>query len=199
MKGAKHAGILFLAGALAFSVGCASARQQQHAADAIAGIEAVASVAPAAAAPVARGAVAHVEGAVETARGDLPPPTRSPQAILADAGAYEQDAVARRDESLSGAGLVGWLLGGTAMVAGLLRASGLGGPVGSMLAGLLESAARKRARAKSEVLQAGFPLLVQAIDAIPNDGTIGDLKKRIAKTVPPEVIAAIHESKPATP
>lgn len=189
---------LVLACALAFTLGCSSARQQQAASNALAGLDALSTFLDPALMPVVAGVGAYIEAAVETPRAELPPPDRDAAAVLADKAGYKSDALKAREDSLSG-GWLAWVVGGALVIAGIVKRTGLGGPLANMAATWVENAAQRRAKEKAQVLQAGFPMLVQIIDTLPNEGTVGDLKKRISKTVPPEVLAAIHEIKPADP
>lgn len=178
-----------------FASAC-SQNTRQHAADAIEGVNTLVAVDDRPTREVvARGTIAHIEGAVETPRAELPAPTRDTAEIVADPETFVRDAEARRDESLSTAGLLGWGLAGLVTALGLLKVSGLGGPLVTMLAGVLESAAQHRAREKTEAVRGGFTAVVEAIELSPPDSTVGELKRFIAKRVPAEALPAIHEIK----
>jgi hypothetical protein len=186
----------YLLVALLFLTACSGDARRQHAADAISGTEAlVLEDSASARAVTAPGVVAHIEGAVGARREALPPPRRSPAEIRQSPQAYTTEAIKERDATLSSLGILGWVAGGAALLLGAIKATGLGGPAVQILAGILQSKAQKMAGQKTQHIAEAGNVLVQVIESMPNDGTIADLKKRIAKVAPPEAIAVIHEVK----
>lgn len=169
---------------------CGTARQQA-ASDAIAGVDAmVVSPDQRVRTVVGEGVKANVETVARRRRADLPAPLMQPDEILESPTTYREVAEERRDRSMSG--ILGWVLGGLTLGLAGLRVSGLGGPIVSGIASMLENSARKRAKEQAEACVVGFERVIQTIERLPSDGTIGDLKKRIHNAVPPEVEAAIQ-------
>ena len=148
--------------------GCGlSARQAQNLSDGLAGIEAAQPrlVADPVAAAALAGAHDHIEA---TAEGEsLPPPKRTPAAIVADPASYANDASKAVDEARSIVPWWGWLAGAGAAALGVLRfLPGVGGTVADTAWRLLAPSQFKVADAERDTHAAGFRELVQLIDGL---------------------------------
>lgn len=176
---------------------CAAQSRDQHAADALAGLDALPLASPEVLPEISKGIEAHIEAIAGARRADLPPPTQTPQQILSAPSAYRGDAERRRDDTLSAAGWFGWILAGTAVLAGAIKVTGAGGPVGFLLLSVLENSTQRRARQKTEAVRDGFQVIVEAIEQAPEDCPVRELKKRIAKRLPHQALEPLHEIKDA--
>ena len=169
--------------ALSFT-GCGlSIRQAQNLSDGLAGIEAAQP--RVAADPVASAALAGAHDHVEaTAEGQsLPPPKRSPAAIIADPASYADDASKAVDEARSIVPWWGWLAGAGAAALGVLRfIPGAGGVVADTAWRLLAPQQDKIADSQRDSYVAGFRELVGLISGLRDEHTIAMLKSEIAKT-----------------
>ena len=178
--------------ALAFT-GCGlSARQAQNLSDGLAGIEAAqprVAADPEASAALA-GAHDHVEA---TAEGELlPPPKRTPAAIIADPASYADDASKAVDEARSMVPWWGWIAGAGAAALGLLRfVPGVGGAVADTAWRLLAPQQDKVADSQRDSQAAGFHELVALIHGLRGEHTIEMLKANIAAKTQPMVRDAV--------
>lgn len=174
--------------ALSFT-GCGlSARQAQNLSDGLAGIEAAQP--RVAADPVASAALAGAHDHVEaTAEGEsLPPPKRSPAAIIADPASYADDASKAVDEARSMVPWWGWLAGAGAAALGVLRfIPGVGGAAADTAWRLLASKQDKMADSQRDTHAAGFHELVGLIQGLRDEHTIEILKSDIATKAPATV------------
>ncbi len=162
--------------------GCGlSARQAQNLSDGLAGIEAVqprVADDPVATAVLA-GAHDHVEAVTEGEA--LPPPVRSPSAIVTDPGGYAADAHQAAQDARAIIPWWGWLAGAGAAALGVLRfLPGVGGTVADTAWRLLAPPQSKVADAERDTHAAGFRELVQLIDGLRGEHTISMLKADIA-------------------
>ena len=185
--------ILFSLIAILFS-GCGlSARQAQNLSDGLAGIEAAQPrvVADPVASAALAGAHDHVEA---TAEGEsLPPPKRTPAAIIADPVSYADDASKAVDEARSMVPWWGWLAGAGAAALGILRfIPGAGGAVADAAWRLLAPQQDKIADSQRETHAAGFRQLVNLIDGLRDEHTIEMLRANIAAQAPSSVRDAIN-------
>ena len=173
--------------------GCGlSARQAQNLSDGLAGIEAAQP--RVAADPVASAALAGAHDHVEaTAEGELlPPPKRSPAAIIADPASYADDASKAVDEARSMVPWWGWLAGAGAAALGVLRfIPGAGGVVADTAWRLLAPQQDKIVESQRETHAAGFRQLVGLIDGLRDEHTIAMLKADIDTKAPSIVRNAI--------
>ena len=180
--------ILFSVIAILFT-GCGlSARQAQNLSDGLAGIEAAQP--RVAADPVASAALAGAHDHVEaTAEGEaLPPPKRTPAAIIADPASYADDASKAVDEARSMVPWWGWLAGAGAAALGILRfVPGMGGAMADAAWMLLAPAQHQQADTKRNVHAQGFQTLVEIIEHLPKTATITDLKSRVTTKAPSRV------------
>jgi hypothetical protein len=180
--------------ALSFT-GCGlSARQAQNLSDSLAGIEAAQP--RVAADPVASAALAGAHDHVEaTAEGEsLPPPKRTPAAIIADPASYADDASKAVDEARSMVPWWGWLAGAGAAALGLLRfIPGVGGIVADTAWRLLAPQKDKIADSQRDIHAAGFRQLVGLIDGLRDEHTIAMLRTNIVANTPVEIQGEIAE------
>ncbi len=180
--------------ALVFT-GCGlSARQVQNLSDGLAGIEAAqprVAVDPIASAALA-GAHDHVEA---TAEGEsLPPPKRTPAAIIADPASYADDASKAVDEARSIVPWWGWIAGAGAAALGVLRfIPGAGGIVADTAWRLLAPKQDKIADAQRDSYVAGFRELVGLIQGLHGEHTIAMLKNEIGSKAQSTVRDAINQ------
>ena len=164
-----------------------SARQAQNLSDGLAGIEAAQP--SVAADPVASAALAGAHDHVEaTAEGEpLPPPKRTPAAIIADPASYADDASKAVDEARSMVPWWGWLAGAGAAALGVLRfIPGVGGVVADTAWRLLAPKQDKVADFQREIHATGFRQLVGLIDGLRDEHTIAMLRAIIATKFPTE-------------
>jgi hypothetical protein len=169
--------------------GCGlSARQAQNLSDSLAGIEAAQP--RVAADPVASAALAGAHDHVEaTAEGEsLPPPKRTPAAIITDPASYADDASKAVDEARSMVPWWGWLAGAGAAALGVLRfIPGAGGVVADTAWRLLAPQQDKAADAERDSHAAGFRELIGLIAGLRGEHTIAMLRSDIAIKTPPSV------------
>ena len=169
--------------------GCGlSARQAQNLSDSLAGIEAAQP--RVAADPVASAALAGAHDHVEaTAEGEpLPPPKRSPAAIIADPASYADDASKAVDEARSMVPWWGWLAGAGAAALGVLRfIPGVGGVVADTAWRLLAPQQDKIVDSQRDIHANGFHELVGLIQGLRGEHTIEMLKSDIATKAPATV------------
>ena len=175
---------------IAFSLsGCGlTARQAQNLSDGLAGIEAAQP--RVATDPVATAALAGAHDYVEaTAEGEvLPPPKRTPAAIMDDPAGYAEDASKSADEAQSIVPWWGWLAGAGAAALGILRfVPGMGGAMADAAWMLLAPAQHQLADTKRNVHAQGFQTLVEIIEHLPKTATITDLKSRVTTKAPSRV------------
>jgi hypothetical protein len=179
--------------ALSFT-GCGlSARQAQNLSDGLAGIEAAQP--RVAADPVAAAALAGAHDHVEaTAEGEsLPPPKRTPAAIIADPASYADDASKAVDEARSMVPWWGWLAGAGAAALGVLRfIPGAGGVVADTAWRLLAPQKDKVEDAKRDLRAFGFQQLVQLIDGLRGEHTVAMLRADIAEKMPKSAQVAMQ-------
>ncbi len=172
--------ILFSVIAILFT-GCGlSARQAQNLSDGLAGIEAAQP--RVAADPVASAALAGAHDHVEaTAEGEsLPPPKRTPAAIIADPVSYADDANKAVDEARSMVPWWGWIAGVGAAALGALRfIPGAGGVVADTAWRLLAPQQNKITDSQRDIHATGFLELVSLIEELRNDQTIATLKAKV--------------------
>ena len=166
--------------------GCGlSARQAQNLSDGLAGIEAAQPrvAADFVAAAALAGAHDHVEA---TAEGEsLPPPKRTPAAIIADPASYADDASKAVDDARSMVPWWGWLAGAGAAALGVLRfIPGAGGVVADTAWRLLAPQQDKRADSQRDIHAAGFLQLVGLINGLRDEHTIAMLKADIDTKAP---------------
>ena len=173
--------------------GCGlSARQAQNLSDGLAGIEAAQP--RVAADPLASAALAGAHDHVEaTAEGEsLPPPKRTPAAIIADPASYADDASKAVDDALSMVPWWGWALGALGAALGVVRM--IPGP-GGVLADLAWQVLAPKAMRQADTIQAthamGFQSLVRLIEQLPNTATISTLKGQVTTKIPSMVRDAI--------
>jgi hypothetical protein len=167
-----------------------SSRQQQNLADGLSGIEAVQP--RVAADPVARDVLAgaHDHVAAIAAGESLPPPTRTPDAILADPAAYR----AAGHAAIDGAAVPwwGWALGAVGAALGVVRfLPGPGGVVADLAWRILAPGQHQRADAERDTHADGFQALVGLIDTLPPNSTMADLKAKVATKPPSNIRDAI--------
>lgn len=173
---------------------CASQTRRQSAADAIAGVDALESVAAPEAAQIAgqvaagtKGHIAATAGAKQT---DLPAPTQTPDQIIAAPDQYRQSG--EDAEAAAAAGfwkqVAGW--GGAALltVLGVLKfVPGAHTPVVGLLQRLLENRLDRTARERQEGLAQAAPIMIRAIEQYGPDS----VKAAIARKVPGRAKEAI--------
>jgi hypothetical protein len=114
----------------------------------------------------------------------------APAAITAHVDAYQEQGRQSIQDSLS-VGFIGILLGAAVAVAGIVRATGLGGPLVQLVAGLVESRATKAQRQQASELAGVGVVAVQVIEALPPEVST-PVKRAISKAVTPEQEAAIR-------
>jgi hypothetical protein len=173
--------------------GCTSlsSRQQQNLADGLSGIEAVQP--RVAADPVARDVLAgaHDHVAAVAAGESLPPPTRTPDAIVADPAAYR----AAGHAAIDGAAAVpwwGWALGAVGAALGVVRfLPGPGGVVADLAWRMLAPGQHQQADAERDSHADGFQTLLGVIDSLPPNATMADLKAKVATKPPSNIREAI--------
>ncbi len=175
--------------------GCGlSARQAQNLSDGLAGIEAAQP--RVAADPVASAALAGAHDHVEAiAEGEsLPPPKRTPAAIIADPASYADDASNAVDEARSMVPWWGWFAGAGAAALGVLRfIPGAGGAVADTAWRLLAPQRDKIADSQRDIHAAGFRQLVSLIDGLRGEHTIAMLKSDINTKAPSTVRDAVQK------
>jgi hypothetical protein len=207
--------------ALLALAGCGKdAIRDQAASDAIAGVEAFPIIARAHG--IAPEALAFMDALLPgvtdyilAARGvkavtDLPPPRRTPAAIAADIPAYVDDGAKTKEEAASG---TFWaILGGTVLtILGILRQTGLGGPIVQSIAGMasvvMERSATRQQRAAQVQVQGQLAsigqTLTQVIELAPPELS-GPIKQLAKDALPPSTHVLIQEivaplKKPADP
>ena len=181
---------VFVAVIILALTGCKDGPRDQAAADAIAGIDAMTIVAPETQ-PIAVGATDHVLATRGLERrGQLPTPRMAPATIVNNADAYQQqgkDAI----EASKSLGFVGILLGAAVAIAGIIKATGLGGPLVQMAATLVESRATKAQKQHASDLAGVGVVAIQVLESLPPEQG-GAIKKAISKAVTPEQEAAIR-------
>jgi hypothetical protein len=174
--------------------GCGlSARQAQNLSDGLAGIEAAQP--RVAADPVASAALVGAHDHVEaTAEGEaLPPPKRTPAAIIADPASYTDDASKAVDEARSMVPWWGWIAGAGAAALGVLRfIPGVGGVVADTAWRLLAPQRDKIADSQREIHATGFRELVGLIEGLRGEHTIAMLKSDIETKIPTNVRDSIR-------
>jgi hypothetical protein len=184
--------------ALSFT-GCGlSARQAQNLSDGLAGIEAAQP--RVAADPVASAALTGAHDHVEaTAEGEsLPPPKRTPAAIIADPASYADDASKAVDEARSMVPWWGWLAGAGAAALGVLRfIPGVGGAVADTAWRLLASQQDKATDFQRDTHAAGFRELVGLMNGLRDEHTIAMLKANISSQAPSTLDAIQALTKPS--
>ena len=173
--------------------GCGlSIRQAQNLSDGLAGIEAAQP--RVAADPVASAALAGAHDHVEaTAEGQsLPPPKRTPAAIIADPANYADDASKAVDEARSMVPWWGWLAGAAGAALGVIRfLPGPGGAVADLAWKIIAPSSHQQADSERETHAQGFKSLVGLIENLPNTATIGVLKAQVTTKAPSTVRDAI--------
>jgi hypothetical protein len=164
--------------------GCGlTARQAQHLSDGLAGIEAAeprVAVDPVAAAALA-GAHDHVEAIAEGE--SLPPPKRSPAAIIADPAGYASDAQQAVQDARSVVPWWGWLAGAGAAALGVLRfVPGVGGMVADTAWRVLAPAQARAGEAERDAQAANYQRLNALIEGLRGEHTIDMLKQAMTKS-----------------
>lgn len=172
--------LLLLLAAVA-AAGCSSARRQ-HAADAVAGIDALAGLAPSSTASSIAAAARKLAAAAADAReGDLPAPMMRPDEIVARPNDYAP--VGRAAEEGVGAGLWAGVAAVAAVAAGLAVRLGAGGPLATLLSWALESAPMRRRRedllSRSDALKTIVQVIERSTDL--DVEAVRSIKKRISK------------------
>lgn len=190
--------LLLLVVVLAGTVFSSCEARKQAAADAGAGAEALANMLtdldPAAADDanaIAAGVASNAAAAAGSDGSDLPKPSRSPDQIRRDPDGYKKEGDQRRQESGWGT-VAGWGAAGLALVAGVIRATGAGGPLAGILATLLEGAAVKRRKEEVAHRVGALEVIIKTIDAAPEDTKPADLKKLISKALSPDQEAEVR-------
>jgi hypothetical protein len=163
--------------------GCGlSTRQAQNLADGLAGIEAAeqrVSADPIATAALA-GAHDHVEAIAE---GELlPPPKRSPAAIIADPTGYAVDAQQAAQDAQTTVPWWGWIIGVSAAALGALRfVPGTGGAVADIVWRLLAPRRDKLIERERDEQAADYLAIIQLIEQTSDKETMATLKSQMAK------------------
>jgi hypothetical protein len=177
--------LLLTVGGLA-ATGCGARRQA--ASDAVAGIQVLRTEQPAAVRePVADAAQHLAAAAAGTTVDRLPPPTIPAAQIPDRVPEYQATAQAAADSTGWWLTVGGWALSGLIAVAGILRTTGLGGPVVTLAAGLLESAGQRFKRKETELLAGAA---VNIIGAVENKG-LTDVKSLVKDVVTDEQNLAV--------
>jgi hypothetical protein len=153
-------------------------RQAQNLSDGLAGIEAAeprVSADPVAAAALA-GARDHVEAIAEGE--SLPPPKRTPAAIVADPAGYASDAQQAVQDSRSVVPWWGWLAGAGAAALGVLRfVPGVGGTVADTAWRILAPAQAKAGEVERDAQAANYQRLTALIESLRGEHTIAMLRQ----------------------
>jgi hypothetical protein len=177
--------VVFFALLLIWLCGCTSDRQKQAAADVVAGAEAVRPEAKAAGLErVVDGIQANAAVAVDTPRRELPAPTAHPSQIRSNPEYYATSAETAEGDLV---GAIGWAAIATTAAAAIamgLRITGAGGPLGAMLAGVLENATVKQEKLDRRDEREAGATVVQTIARLPEDATIDELKTELGKSMP---------------
>ena len=136
------------------------------------------------------GAHDHVEA---TAEGEpLPPPKRTPAAIIAHPASYADDASKAIDEARSMVPWWGWLAGAAGAALGIIRfLPGPGGAVADLVWKILAPNSHQQADSERESHATAFQSLVGLIENLPNTATIGELKVQVTNKAPSTVRDAI--------
>lgn len=182
-------GLIILA--IVAASGCGKDRERtQAAADAVAGVDAMALAAPSVR-PIAAGTVDHVLATRGLERRDqLPAPQMQPQAITADAAAYQRQGQAAIQASLS----PGWLAGmAAAAIAalGIAGRIGLLGPIGGWLAASITPAREAAQQARNGNLAGAALTMMAQIETAPAD-IAQPIKQAISKHLTPEQEAEVR-------
>ncbi len=166
--------------------GCGlTARQAQNLSDGLAGIEAAEP--RVAADPVAAAALAGAHDHVEAiAEGEpLPPPKRSPAAIVADPTAYAADAQQSVQDARTVVPWWGWLAGAGAAALGVLRfVPGVGGMVADTAWLVLAPAQAKAGEAERDAQAVNYQRLTALIEGLRGEHTIAMLKHAMVHSPP---------------
>jgi len=171
----KHALILGIA--LIALTGCDE--RKQSASNALAGVDALESLAAPAAAGVAgeiaSGIKANIAATAGTKQADLPPPNQTPDQIVADPGRYREDAEAAEAKATLGflRQLAGW---GSAVGLTLLGIArfwpGAHQPIVSLIQRMLENRVDRQTREREEGLAEGAKVMMGAIESLDTEGKI---------------------------
>lgn len=174
--------------------GCASQARDQAAADALAGIDAMAQVAPATA-PIASGASDHVlatRGVRD--RSELPAPQMQPAAIVAAPEDYQAQGKQAIEDS-AGWGVLAGIGSALVLALGVARQLGVGGPLVGIAEWVLTSGRQRAQEAAKQARQgdlAGAAVsIIGAIESAPA-AVAKPVKKAVSKVVTPEQEAAIR-------
>lgn len=189
---AMHAfGLLLILALVTWLTGCDDSRKQA-AADAIAGAEALRPEADAAGLGcVVDGIQSYTVAAVGVPRIDLPRSQSAPAYIRDNPRKYYEGG--RRAEDSIGA--FGWAAIGTTIVAAVvlaLRTTGIGGPVGALLAGVLENAVLKQRKADRAAEHEAGQTVIRTIATLPETATIEALKKALKPKMPDRQRSAVR-------
>lgn len=168
--------------------GCTA--RKQAAADAVAGLQVLRTEQPASVRePVADAAMQFAAAAAGTTVDKLPPAALAPAAIAANPAQYA--ALADKAASSTGWWLAvgGWSIAAVGLLAGAVRASGLGGPIVAMIATVVESAASKKEKARQSALAGAASTMVDVVDAV----NYAPIKRAISKNLTPEQETAVRQ------
>lgn len=195
--------VLVLVGFLFSS--CTSDRQKQAASDGHAGVQAVRILIHESAPglgpkidPILNGIDGYIDASADAPRSEQPKPTLSPAEVIGNPVGYEKggvDSGVKVSSGWSWEEISGVALGVAGVAAFVLRVTGAGGPVGAVLASVLENASVRRKKREGFDLQEAAQVVITEIEKQPDTNTIRDLKKAISKKAEPEHIAAIHRVK----
>lgn len=137
----------------------------------------------------------YIDGAADIPRQEQPKPTREPSAIVKDVKAYATDGRRAGQEAGRSWAEIGGIASIGAVAAVVLRTTGLGGPIGAILAGLLENATIRRKKEDDVSLREAATVMISTIESAPDDMTVAALKKSIHKNSDPKHIMAIETVK----
>jgi hypothetical protein len=115
-------------------------------------------------------------------------------ALAADSNAK---GAAETVASISAAGWLAWLAGFGGLIVAIGKfVPGIGGVVANVAGPIYDMVVTKNVRdaeAKQAQLAKGFMTVVATLDKLPKDGTIGDLKRKLADRLPSDCRDAVNE------
>ena len=171
---------LWLILVLCLSVFCGCTARRQNAADAVAGIHALQTISDPASAAVAQtvaiAASQHAAAAAGTTVAKLPAPTMTPAAIVADPQKYQHQAQAATESVGFWLAVGGGILTGLVTLAAVVRQTGIGGPLVTLAAAVLENAGQRFKRKETEQLAAAMVNVVGVVEDTDNKAVKGLVK-----------------------
>ena len=182
---------------LAFTVllfalcGCTTSREsKQDAANAIAGVDALAEITlpgldrvdAALFTTISDGIKANIAAASKTKQVELPSPSTSPLGVVAQPETYRDAAEEREKAATEGVAWLAWLGGATGIALGILKfIPGAHQPLIPIARMMFESVADKKSREKEEQLAIAARTVIQCVEQYDTEGVI---KRAVAKKLP---------------